>query len=597
MINRTPAVAAMRIVRVPDLRPRPPRRTSVAVTALAALLASGCSALPAEAERSARFGKAPPSQSPKRKVEFTITPQVEAGGMTGLRVDMRFAGDSDGETTLVLPDNPDLPGVKYREGVRELSVSGASLADAGSAEPVLVHRPNAPIELSYRIVETSPDMPFATQIEPNYFAAVGEAVFARIEGSEASANIRWGALPPAWTINSDLKHPFKQNGLSWDEVRESTIIGGRGLAVVERKVGKGRLRMVMPPGASLDMQAFADMAARIAKEAQALWEDPGGEYLITLATVDFRGQAGLGRGSGYALYLPREPDWQELPHSLAHEYLHTWIGRRFGGGNAWFREGFTEFYTRQIGLRAGTSTVDRFLKRWNDVLLRYGRSRFRTLPDAETNVRFFADEEAQRLGEDRGSMLAALFDHRIRKASAGKYNLASIMLEVKREVDRKRGGGDGPERLVKAARRLASVDLLPDMDRYLRRAELLTFPPDLFGPCVSVEAISLPNIELGFPQPKRGEAITGLPKDGPAYAAGLRDGMVLLGTKLGLTPGTSQNAGSADVEYRVRDGGEERTIRFKPALGIPTTVQSLELKKGLDAAAAAECARGLSGLA
>ncbi|MEA3053721.1 MAG: hypothetical protein QOG72_2624 [Sphingomonadales bacterium] len=584
-----PALRVFRLGGARKRRLRLPRKLSWAILAAAAQLTAGCASLAQDSGRA--------MAAPARDVEFTLTPELDSSGMRALRVEMRFSGDSDGETTLVLPDNPDLPETRYREGVAGLSVSGASMASRSSRGAVLSHRPHAPIEVTYRIVETAPGMPFTTQIRPTGFATVGEAVFSRIQGRDGRVKVRWGMMPAGWALASDLRRPLAEGRLSWDELLESTIVAGSDLSLVRQRVGQGELLIAMPDDADLDKSAFAALVGRIAAESNALWRDRGGNYLITLATLDFPGQAGLGRGSGYALYLPRKPDLQELHHTLAHEYLHTWIGRRFGGGKAWFREGFTEFYARRIDLRAQSYDVDQFIRGWNDALLRYARSDFRAQPDAVTEAKFFSDKDAQRLGEDRGSMMAALFDYRIRAGSGGRLGLTDVLLEVKRQVDRKAGRGDGPGRLVDAARRLARVDLQPDLDRYVTRGEPLLLPPDLFGGCASVKTITLPNIELGFAQPKRGEAVRGLPEDGPAYAAGLRDGMVFLGAKLGLTPGVAGSAGSAEMEFRVRDGDRERTIRFEPATGAPTTAQTIRLRPAPDAAAAAACARALAGRA
>ncbi|HEY8592868.1 MAG TPA: hypothetical protein VIL42_08395 [Sphingomicrobium sp.] len=93
----------------------------------------------------------------------------------------------------------------------------------------------------------------------------------------------------------------------------------------------------------------------------------------------------------------------------------------------------------------------------------------------------------------------------------------------------------------------------------------------------------LPNLDPGFPKPKKGEVIRGVPKSGPAYSAGLRDGMIFLNGKISI----SASSGTAEIAFRVRDGNRERVINFPPASKEPIKAQ--ELKDVANGAAGSPC--------
>ena len=81
---------------------------------------------------------------------------------------------------------------------------------------------------------------------------------------------------------------------------------------------------------------------------------------------------------------------------------------------------------------------------------------------------------------------------------------------------------------------------------------------------------------------------TGVDPSGPAYAAGMRDGMKRLGRE-----GGKDGDSRVDIAYRVGDASGERWIRYRPEGKTKIALQELAVKPGVDAAAEAACVRDI----
>jgi predicted metalloprotease with PDZ domain len=536
------------------------------------------------------FPVAAPAQVKVDTMNVTLTPEIEKGVLTALRIDTDFIGDADGETIFALPQAPGGSNSKAWEKVADLKATGAELSGSAPEERILKHAPSAPIRVSYRIHQAkASNQPFETIVQPHYFSSPGWEIFSGLRDRRPTVHFRWGSMPAGWVAASDLEHAGSE-GLRFMDFRMSTLMGGSDVVVEERSVGKGRLRVAMLRNAGVEPKSFVDLVGRLAQTSNSVWQDSGSDFFITLTTIQREGQAGLGMGDGYALYLPRNPDQFELRNTLAHEHLHSWIGRRFGGGKAWFREGFAEYYSRLVNLRAGSYSLVDYTRRWNEALLRYASSPLRLKTDAEADSRFFSGNAAQRLGEDRGSMMAALLNYRLRKASSGKVDLTDVLLKVKEEFGAGAGEGDGPARLVRKAREMTGADLQGDIDRHLGRGEELLFPKDLFGSCGSLATITIPKFDSGYANGSVGDPVEGVDPASRAYAAGMRDGMILV-KREGGTMGNSR----AELVWRVKDGDQERVIRYQPVGKGTAKVQELRLRPGLAGPAEAACIAEMTG--
>jgi predicted metalloprotease with PDZ domain len=523
--------------------------------------------------------------APADEINIVLTPEIVENALQSLRLETRLTGDADGETKLILPES-DANAAQWKSWF-EIEVENATISGEG-VERVLRHAPSAPITLRYKITQKSA-VNYSNIVQPTYFSVLGAGVFVQLEGREPAYRFKWGPVPAGWKVVSDLDHAVGDPSTPYPV---STLYGGSDIVVTEHKVGKGRLRLAMRNDSALKPEFLGALLGRIGHAANDLWQDSGSDYLVTLTTLpDYKAQAGTGLGDAFALYLSPDPDMLELRNTLAHEYLHTWIGRRFGGGPRWFSEGFTQYYSPILNLRAGSYSLTDFATHWNAMLRSYATSPLRLKPAAEVEPVSRGSQDARQITENRSAMVAALIDYQLSRQTKGKMRLADVMVEVKKDWDAKRGKGNGPERIVERVRAMARLDVQPIIDKHLVRGEALVLPTDAFGNCLTLATLTVPGYDRGFDVEGLGKPVTKVDPSSRAYAAGIREGMTIVAREGG-------KAGDSSVEnaYRVKDGSGERVIRYLPVGKEMMQVQQVQVRPGLKGKAAARCARAVSGL-
>lgn len=530
------------------------------------------------------------STPPDSVVRYTLSPVLAGDSLVALAVEIRFAGDPDGETELALPDTWGGKTALY-EGLRDLAVSGsrASLRPGdGPAQRIIRHAPRAALTVSYRIVQMWAGEPVATGsneyrpvIQPHYFHVIGETVFA-IPGRsmEAPATLRWTGAPSGWAFASDIEHAHS-GALSLGDLVESITVGGD-----FRVTRRGPLRVAIRGTWSFSDSAFVGRLEPIVASHRRFWGDPEQPFLVTLLPVrgleGQRSTGGTGRYDAFALMSTPNVEEANLTRLLAHEHLHTWIPRRLGSmpeqdeaSDYWLSEGFTDFYTLRLLLRDRLWTIEQFAEAVNEVLRAYASSSVRTAPNARIVSDFWKDPEVRQLPYQRGFLLAMLWDQRLRAASLGARDLDDVMLAMKAEVRAATGRPPRATTLLAEHMGRAGLDVHADIDRHIVNGEAILWPADLFGPGAQVTTAEVAVFERGF-DPARtaenGNRVTGLDPASPAYQAGLREGMTILRREAGKT-GDSR----VSIRYRVKDGESERLIEFRPEGRERHTLQELTL--------------------
>ncbi|NEX95210.1 hypothetical protein [Caulobacter sp. 17J65-9] len=555
----------------------------------------------------ASAASAAPADGP---VRYRLSPVFTDERLTALAVEIRFAGDRDGETVVNLPD--DWAGEKelYRL-VEDVTVDGAKLERPEPARLVLRHRPGRELTVRYRVrsgydgapsTGQSGGNPYRPIVAGYWFSAIGTTVFAAPEGDgdgggARPASFAWGVFPFGWRLASDLE----REGLKVDDVGESVLVGGANLNVRSLGGSAAPVRVAVLGDWGLDWKAFDDKMGRIAAASSTLWNDGASPFLIAVtplaARADGRSLGGTGLGDAFSLYASTNTPDAELPWLLAHEHLHAWLPRAIGGLSDkdealgyWLSEGFTNFYTGRVLLRSGVWTLDQYVGDFNQRLQGYWTSPGRTFSNAQVAEGFWTDPRVKDMPYQRGMVIAALWDGRLRAASGGARDLDDLMLAMKGPAV---AGDEAPVRLARLAPGVG-LELGDDLARYVDRGEMVSLPADLFAPCARVETVSQAGFDAGFdtsvlrdPKP----AARAVTPSGPAFAAGLREGDLLLGWSIfgGDT--------TRDIELTVRSpaaGAPQRDLRYRP-LGAPMPVQRLVLAEGLSALQREACARFMSG--
>ena len=529
-------------------------------------------------------------------VHFTLSPVLSGDSLSAMAVEIRFVGDEDGETVLELPNNWGGKTALY-EGIRDLVVSGEGGATlvAGDARErrTIRHAPRAALTVRYRVVQLWAGEPAVTGgneyrpvIQPGYFHLIGEAVFAHPGRPMVTpATFQWSGAPRGWTFASDIEHPTS-GALRLGHLVESITVGGD-----FRVTRRGPLRVAIRGAWSFSDSAFVGRLEPIIASHRRFWGDPEQPFLVTMLPIrgpeGQRSTGGTGRNDAFALMSTPNVEEANLTRLLAHEHLHTWIPRRLGSmpeqdeaSDYWLSEGFTDFYTLRLLLRDRLWTIEQFTGAVNEVLRAYASSSVRTAPNARIVSDFWKDPEVRQLPYQRGFLLAMLWDQRLRTTSLGARDLDDVMLAMKAEASA--ASGRPPRATMRLAEhmRRAGLDVHADIERHIVNGEAILWPADLLGPGAQVTTSEVAVFERGFDPVKtaeNGNRVTSLDPAGPAYRAGLREGMTILRREAGTT-GDSR----VPIRYRVKDGESERLIEFRPEGRERLTLQELTLAPTTD---------------
>ena len=525
-------------------------------------------------------------------VKYSVAPVMKDRALTGLSVEIRFDGDRDGETLLHLPNQWAGSSELWRH-LSDFEVHGATgVRENGPAERIISHQPGAPLVVRYRVrspYTADPGVDFEKArplILPGWFFFHGEGMFADPDGRQQTpAQFSWTGFPADWKVASDLEHLSGVRPGTVQDVVESVAIGGPDLQVLSRDISGARLRVATRGSWRFTPEAFAGMVEKIVRTENDLWGGPARPFVVPLAPLG-GGEAGYsfsGTGRTDAFSVAATPAFEisNGARLLAHEYLHVWFPSELGGApeqdeqlTYWFGEGFTDFYAAHVLLRAGFWSLSEYIDDLNFTLKRYGTSPARNATAADVLRSFWTDRAVEKIPYDQGHLLAHLLAYRARKASEGRTGLHDVLRLQYTRAQRNVAEGrriPGATLFPALFRETTGLDITPDLARYVEGGQQIMLPADLFGDCFTISTITQPEFHRGFDidaTEKAGNIIAGVNPEGPAHAAGMRNGMQLIGRDAGTLGDPS-----VEIAYRVKDGDTERVIRYMPEGKAQVTFQ------------------------
>ncbi|MFZ5670242.1 MAG: hypothetical protein ACOY4K_12165 [Pseudomonadota bacterium] len=550
----------------------------------------------------------------QQPVDITLSPVIGKNGLEALKVEMRAAGEADGETTIVLPDRW-ASETDLMKHVSDLEISGGTASAPSPSVRVIKHKPGAALIVRYRLTsgydgDPPHGNPYRPIVRPGWFHILGEAGIATPEWDDRTpAHFHWKNWPKTWTLASDLEHAARGRPLTLGAVRESVTVGATDLRIVTRPVEGGMARVALRGVFAFDDAAFADTLGRIVSAQRRFWGGVDGPYFISLIpTVGGEGVislGGTGRGDAFALFATPNTDLPRFRFLIAHEHTHAWVPRQLGrmlgedqgeANDYWFSEGFTDFYTYRTLAGAGLWSLEDYAAELNRVLTAYDRSTVRAAPNSRILTGFWADPEVKSLPYQRGMLLAFWWDARVRAATGGTKDLDDVLRLMMQRRNAAEAGGRPVAfvrpAFVSAIKDVAGLDIGADIDRYVEAGEPVALPPEAFA-CLTIKVEQRRVFDRGWdPEAttNAGNIITGLRPDSPAYAAGLREGMKIVRREAG-------RPGDAGVEYvmRVLDGETERVFGFMPEGKGRYLAREVAVPAGLTADAREACAGRLGG--
>jgi len=223
-------------------------------------------------------------------------------------------------------------------------------------------------------------------------------------------------------------------------------------------------------------------------------------------------------------------------------------------------------------LRDGRWTAADYANELNRKIAQYLSLPELQLPNAQIAAGAARNPALAALPAARGEWLALHWHASLR--AAGQPGLEALMrrLLVPVAQARREGPISGPlatHRLVAALRAMLDDQPLRDIQQRIEQGEAWPFAPDTLGPCFTGQVVRVPAWRLGFDGTSFStRVLQGVEPGGPAEAAGLRNGMRLLGHA--LVPGDALQPVQLQVQA---DDGTRQDIRYlaagEPARDLP----------------------------
>jgi hypothetical protein len=261
---------------------------------------------------------------------------------------------------------------------------------------------------------------------------------------------------------------------------------------------------------------------------------------------------------------------------FAHELMHDWIGGRlYGEGQpegtlAWFTEGFTEYASSRVIWKAGLKSDSAYIASVNRALAELALSPARDYPWPKVVETYWRDASAQRQPYLRGQMLAMRLEALMPATGNGSFK--AVLLRLLAEVDRTHRGVTDSS-LVQAFGAVLGKEWARSEVQHALAGGVAELPQKTFGRCATSTRESMEPWDPGFDvdESLRTRSVVGVRRDGPAFEAGLRDGMRLTGAD--ITRGDATRL----IRLRVRADTTETRLSWLPAGKDRVTVQQWHL--------------------
>lgn len=333
------------------------------------------------------------------------------------------------------------------------------------------------------------------------------------------------------------------------------------------KNGEGDFVIYWMTPASFDLQDAAAWTEKAYDYFVEAFDKEDSEFRIFMRTTErFQGGGGGGFHSFiFGTVAGEDRDPKEVRSLLAHETLHYFTGGYGEGGGAggqqWYSEGSTSYFTVVMPYRAGLTSLEDFISDFNAHALNYYTNPKSNLSNKEVTDLFFSDHDAQLVPYNRGPLYFAGLDYQIRTATNGEKRVDDLILDFIQHQDEDVDGITYWKELLAETLGPPGVASFEDM----MAGGPLTLPADLFGPCfVGVEQ-NLQTFKLGFRpyQTETGETEVGpVTPNTSAAQAGLMRHDIILNPK--ILDEVSNLAPGSEMTLQIQRNSNILSISYSP---------------------------------
>lgn len=454
------------------------------------------------------FNDAVPNSSLNKKenvydITYSIEPFYDINKVRFI-VTVEFVGDRSGETKILLPG--DFGGKDNFEGIKFLKPLSDNTYIVNTDKPeqkIIKHPPEENVKLYYQVEEIRDDdielgNHYLVTLNKTYFQFLGETFFIlpiRDWYSYYKIRITWNHMPFTWTLANSfgINEKVQTINASLAQFSGSVFMGGD-FRITKKTVNNNPVYLSIRGKWNFSDDQLSELLKDIVTIERNFWNDHDFPYyLISVVPIEGRGdQGGIERTNAYALFLTadRKIDFR-LKRILAHELFHTWLGDKIKFAEPeelsfWFKEGFCDYYTRLLLLRAGLISINEYVDEYNNILYAYYTSSVRNEKNERVVNEFHSNRNIMKLPYMRGDIIAHNLNASIYKNSRGTKTLDDFMLDLyKRCKTESLIVSNGS--LSALIRYYAGDQALAEIMKCLNSGAYLKSNPDALGPCFELE--------------------------------------------------------------------------------------------------------------
>ena len=512
-----------------------------------------------------------------------------------LVVDLSFKAADSVATYLQLPDHWASQEQLYR-AVKELKClsKGVRLENTKDSSVILIHhRPKQKILIQYTLQqdwegELNYPINYRAVINKEYLHFTGYSLLVYPKQKDSTlitVSLDWNNMPKQWNIANSLhtgtRH-YKGKILLTDFVNSLYIAGDYRLytTFINKKPVYVAIR-------GMDWKftdsTMLNAVSQVISTERNFWKDhTETSFLVTLTPFGGQGSInGSALNKAFLTCMTTEfPFDLHLYGLLAHEYFHRWNGVEMymqGAENeqedAWFGEGFTEYYTYKLLYKGNIISIDEYVQKTNSTLAEYYLSPVKNESKEAMGKNFWGSRDFQMLPYKKGFAYALYLDYLIQKTTNQQKSLDDFMFSLRSSIQS--GEKLTEELFLKNLNSFLEKDISQEHHEYITYGKTIPVMTGSMGKEVSDSIQSLSPFELGFDfnATAKTNIISGVVENSNAWKAGLRDGQPWKGGSIYF-----DNI-EKEAEVVVMENGVEKKITYFPKGSKVVEVRQFYLRK------------------
>jgi predicted metalloprotease with PDZ domain len=462
-----------------------------------------------------------------------------------LIIDCNFKGNHSGKTKLILPDN--WAGQKslwksvksitlHTNGVRIDSTSRQS-------EKVLFHSPNQSIRISYSL---SQDWK-GNLVYPNNYRAIINNEYVQCTGhsilihpvftdkQKISVKLDWRAMPSNWNIANSFHSTTKfwEGNVNAKDLINALFVAGDFRILKDNIKQKPIVLAIRGKEWKFADSLMLQQLKNVVLAERIFWNDFKEPYYLVTMNPFFGNGLLNGTSLHQAFLTGLTTEFSINPSVLsliAHEYFHNWNGTfiHMEGSdqtNAWFSEGFTEYYTYKILFSNHLIDTIHYLHSVNKTIDDYYLSNVRNADNLTASKNFWTEQDYQQLPYKKGFVYALYLDQLIQNKSVNRASLNSLMLLLLDSANK--GSSISVNLFIDGIKQLAGVDINELHEKFIHQGQTIPIEAGSLGLIFKDSVVNVAPFELGFDYAASNKLkqLVGVTENSNAWKAGLRNGL------------------------------------------------------------------------